>query len=631
MQRRERRETKEMKKDIMFGKLLKKLRKKKNITLEALCDGLCYRSFVYQIERGTVEVNKLLKDRLLARLGVEAENYESFLFYTEYKGWKERQDIVHSILYGKIEEARQRLKQYQIEYDRKQPLEYQFYVTMLVQIRKTEGTQKEELRELFQKAVLVTIPEPIERELKFRILSIEELNLLLEYVFYEEVSVQWYEQFISYIEQLSLDKLALSKIYPKTIYYFYQTWKRKGTTEKQAFGRILRLCDKAIEILQKARRMFYLWELLEAKMQLLQHWIEINANKREEIMKPWREWYETCRNWKEALEEVYAKYGVSKEMQEFCYIYVDREAHCIGDVIRIRRKMLGMTAKELSKNICSERTISRLETNRTKTQKEIVFSLFERLHMSMEFCKNDLLTENPEAKRLFGELKQANNQRECEKVDQLLEQVKSMVSLDIPENRQAMERNELINEYNKEVHKKGSLDKQVYIERLKEILGYTIPYEVAIASGEKYLTQNELSCLQNIMNRMDWTDEELEQLVQVLYDLFENQRQIEECLNMYEFVMGLIASQLGNKGEYDRSDEIEIKILKTTLMHRRLGVINSALYGLLWNDVQRKKEQHLMLEDVVIKKELQKCKYLCEVWKDNIGLEFFEEKLKKGM
>ena len=507
--------------------------------------------------------NKLLKDRLLARLGVEAENYESFLFYTEYKGWKERQDIVHSILYGKIEEARQRLKQYQIEYDRKQPLEYQFYVTMLVQIRKTEGTQKEELRELFQKAVLVTIPEPIERELKFRILSIEELNLLLEYVFYEEVSVQWYEQFISYIEQLSLDKLALSKIYPKTIYYFYQTWKRKGTTEKQAFGRILRLCDKAIEILQKARRMFYLWELLEAKMQLLQHWIEINANKREEIMKPWREWYETCRNWKEALEEVYAKYGVSKEMQEF--------------------------------------------------------------------CKNDLLTENPEAKRLFGELKQANNQRECEKVDQLLEQVKSMVSLDIPENRQAMERNELINEYNKEVHKKGSLDKQVYIERLKEILGYTIPYEVAIASGEKYLTQNELSCLQNIMNRMDWTDEELEQLVQVLYDLFENQRQIEECLNMYEFVMGLIASQLGNKGEYDRSDEIEIKILKTTLMHRRLGVINSALYGLLWNDVQRKKEQHLMLEDVVIKKELQKCKYLCEVWKDNIGLEFFEEKLKKGM
>ena len=615
----------------MFGKLLSQLRKQKNITLETLSDGLCCHSFVHQIEQGIVEVNKLLKDRLLARLGVEAENYESFLFYTEYKSWKKRQDIIHSILYGRIKEAKQRLEQYKIEYDMKQPLEYQFYVTMFVQIRRIEGAPKEELRELFQKAVLVTVPEPIERELKFRILSIEELNLLLEYAFYEEVSLQWYEQFISYIEEISLDELAASKIYPKTIYYFYQTWKREKITEKQAFEKMLQFCDKAIEMLREARRMFYLWELLKAKMQLLQHLMEINADKKEEIIKQFQEWDETCRDWKEVLEEVYAEYGISKEMKDFCYIYTDMEAHCIGDVIKIRRKMLGMTAKELSKGICSERTISRLETNQTRTQKEIIFSLFERLHMSMDFLKNNLLTENPEAKRLFGKLNQANHQMECEKVDQLLAQVKSMVSLDIPENRQAIERNEINNEYNRRMLNKECLDKQVYIKRLKEILGYTIPYEVAIASGQKYLTQNELICLQNIMTELDWSDVELKQLVEVFYDWFENQRQIEHCLNMYEFMMGLIASHLGNKGEYDRSDEIEMKILKTTLMHRRLGVIDSVLYGLLWNDVQRKKEQHLVLEDVVIKKELKKCKCLCEMWKDNIGLAFFEKKLKNGM
>ena len=618
-------------KDIMFAKLLSRLRKKKNITLETLSDGLCCHSFVHQIEQGTGEVNKLLKDRLLARLGVEAENYESFLFYTEYKGWKKRQDIVYSILYGRIKEARQRLEQYQIEYNMEKPLEYQFCVSMFVQIRRIEGAPKEELRELFQKAVLVTIPKPMERELKFRILSVDELNLLLEYAFYEEVSLQWYEQFISYIEQLSLDDLAVSKIYPKTIYYFYQTWKRKKITEKQALEKMLQFCDKAIEMLREARRMFYLWELLEAKMQLLQHLMEINIDKKEEIIKTFKECYETCRNWKEVLEEIYAEYGISKEMQDFCYIYTDMEAHCIGDVIKIRRNMFGMTVKELCEGICSERTITRLETNQARTQKEIIFSLFERLHMSMEFCKSDLLTENSEAKRLFGKLKQVNNQMECEKAEQLLEQVKSMVSLDIPENKQAIEGNEIHNEYNRKMLNKEYFDKQVYIKRLKEILGYTIPYESVVASGKKYLTQNELICLQNIMTELDWSDSELEQLVQVLYDWFENQRQIEHCLNMYEFVMGLIASHLGNKGEYDHSDKIEIKILKTTLMYRRLGVIDSALYGLLWNDVQRKKEQHLVLEDVVIKKELKKCKCLCEMWKDNIGLAFFEEKLKNGM
>ena len=74
-----------------------------------------------------------------------------------------------------------------------------------------------------------------------------------------------------------------------------------------------------------------------------------------------------------------------------------------------------------------------------------------------------------------------------------------------------------------------------------------------------------------------------------------------------------------------------MKILKNAVTHYRLSVIDSALYGLLWNDVQRKKEQHLVVEDVVIKKELQKCKCLCEMWKDNIGLVFFEETLKNGM
>ena len=85
------------------------------------------------------------------------------MFQKEYEEWKERQDIIHSILYGKIEEARQRLKEYKIEHDRKESLEYQFYFTMLAQIRRIEGAQKEELRELFEKAVLLTIPEPMKR------------------------------------------------------------------------------------------------------------------------------------------------------------------------------------------------------------------------------------------------------------------------------------------------------------------------------------------------------------------------------------------------------------------------------------------------------------------------------------
>ena len=166
---------------------------------------------------------------------------------------------------------------------------------------------------------------------------------------------------------------------------------------------------------------------------------------------------------------------------------------------------------------------------------------------------------------------------------------------------------------------------------LKEALEYTIPYEIAIASGEKYLTQNELSCLHNMMNGIDWSYKEMEECVQALYDLFEHQRQIRDCLNMYEFVMGAVANFFGNKGEYDSSDKIIEKLLENSLMHYRIASIYRALYELLWNDEQRKKEQHPVKRDVDAKKELQKCICLCEMREDIHQLSFFKKKLEDGI
>ena len=117
-----------MVKYVTFGELIFKLRKKQNVSLETLSDGLCDFSLLAKVEKGKAELEKLVRDRLLGRLGVEAENYESFLFYNEYYSWRERQEIVYCILYGKIEEVKQRLENYQGKADTL--LDYQFYLTM---------------------------------------------------------------------------------------------------------------------------------------------------------------------------------------------------------------------------------------------------------------------------------------------------------------------------------------------------------------------------------------------------------------------------------------------------------------------------------------------------------------------
>lgn len=618
--------------DKSFGELLQDLREKKNVTLDVLGAGLCDVGKLSRIENGKVEAEKLLRDRLLARLGVAAENYENFLYYSEYKDWRERQDIVYSILHHNQEEAKQRLERYHDGHSMEQPLEYQLYLSMLVQIRRMEGANREEQKELFRRALELTIPkEAVTGPIKL-LLSVEELNLLLEYAFYNEegFSTAWYEMLFSYVEGLSLDKLSLAKIYPKLVFYYCRKWKLEEA-DREVLGRLLRFCNKAIEVLQKGNRMFYMWELLRIKEQMLQALISQNTDKGERAVKQLKEWQQTCVNWYITLAEVYEEYGVAKETRDFCYIYLDMEAFCIGDVIRIRRKMFGMTMLQLSDGICSERTVSRLERNETEPHREIVRELFVRLNMSAEFCKRELITGSPEAIRMYGEVKRSSNKRDYDRAERLLEQIKSKVSLEIPENRQAIQRSELVIEKGRKKENKEEMDSRQLINRLKEILSNTIPYEVAVAPGEKYLTQNELSCLQNVINSADWTFHEMGQCISAMYQLFERQRRAEECFDMYEFVMSTVSSKLGNRGEYDLSDEIAFNILKTSLEYRCIRNIAREMYDLLWNDEQRKKEQQPVKRDADVKKELMKCVRFSEIC-DNIHyIPYFMKALEGGM
>lgn len=74
-----------------FGKYLTELRRKYNVSMNVVCDGICDQSVMSRIENGEREVSKLVQDRLLGRLGVAPENFENMVFSDEYERWKVRQ------------------------------------------------------------------------------------------------------------------------------------------------------------------------------------------------------------------------------------------------------------------------------------------------------------------------------------------------------------------------------------------------------------------------------------------------------------------------------------------------------------------------------------------------------------
>ena len=166
---------------------------------------------------------------------------------------------------------------------------------------------------------------------------------------------------------------------------------------------------------------------------------------------------------------------------------------------------------------------------------------------------------------------------------------------------------------------------------MKDILEETVPYEIAVAPGEKYLTINEIVCLANIMPHSSWNQPEMQECVEAMYRLYEEQWEAKECFNAYELVMGNVASKLGDRGDYDLSDEIGLKIVQYGLLYRRLGALAKELYALLWNDAQRQKNQHLPKRGADTKKELIKCICLCEISGNLYRVPFYKNVLEKGI
>lgn len=58
-------------------------------------------------------------------------------------------------------------------------------------------------------------------------------------------------------------------------------------------------------------------------------------------------------------------------------------------------------------------------------------------------------------------------------------------------------------------------------------------------------------------------------------------------------------------------------------MNRRFGNIHEEIYSLMWNDVQRKKEQYPQKRDINVEKELKKCIKFCEMSGNEHQISFF--------
>lgn len=593
-----------------FSSFIRKAREIQGITLESLCRGICSFSMMGRVEKGERLLSKELRDRILARLGVCSDGYENFLFREDYIVWKRRQQIVSAIEKSDFRMAESLLSYYDNADDDGEDegkLGRQFKLVMKAQMMKKRGENRAVIAKLCEEAVKLTVSDIDGMSVNGLCLSVQELDMILEYERYcHPDRLAWRcEDILQYINSDIFDTYSYVKIYPKVVYCLYQSMD-DGSRD---WNKLLRLSNEGIEQLRMAGRMYYLWELLEIRKEGMTRLLQdVRDSRGERTKQVLEETVETMTEWLDALDFVHDLCGTNRRMETSCYLYQQKEAYCVSDVIKRRREMLGLTKKKLCEGICSEKTIGRLEAGRTKPQMEIVKQLFERLNLSGEYQRWQIVTKDVRAFAVVDEVIRCANNRDFDRTANLLDELNQYISMDNPINRQFRERIEINLKYGK-----GEITGADAVEQFRRVLEYTIPYEVAMKDCELYMTNAEILCLFNMAIYSGSFNEcpAYDALLKICGHIEEDG--ISEHIAVWEAIMTNAANVYGDIGEYDRSDEISLRTMKESIHCYRMNLLAANLYNNVWNYEQRIKNDIPVRQGYQGEKFLKRCITLCQM------------------
>ena len=559
-----------------FGKYISKTRMSNHLSLEQLSEGICDSSNLNRIEHGKRYADKLTRDRMLGRIGIDGYDYENYINIKEYGQWKIRMEILNNISNGNLKEAYQKIKAYSESYDKycNGNLKMQFCIFAYAQIKKRKGYNRR-LGRIFADALECTVKCSCDM-ISSKVLSVQELLFIMDDACYNRKPerMQIYEQVVEYIEKPYFDVFSKAMIYPKAVVNICrEIFMEQNEPDRQSYVRMLELCSGAKDILGEAKRTYYLWELSRLLKNIYSYFLKNDGENSENGVT--REQAEGNQGFMRAFKEAGRLAGISVKMQDDTYIYKEYGVYCTADVIYKRRRTLGLTVRQLADWYMIERTLAKIESGRANPHATTIKELFKRLNMSAEYSRLEIVTDKVEAKDTIRKLKANCNGLEYDKALVLLTNLKGMIDLDIPVNRQYIIRTESCIEYDL-----GLIDKQQHIEDIIQALECTIPYEKIVYGDELFMTQEESMCINSIFScgSSDFDSKKIEFIEYV----YKNYSDINHEW-MYDVFMSNIASWCGNEGDYDTSDRLSRELIKNCLIKGRLNLVDANFYNMAWN------------------------------------------------
>lgn len=605
--------------DQDFSRFLKQVRTEAKVSLKKLSEGLMSASQLARIEKGQRSVCKDMRDRLLGRMGISSDLYENLLNIEDFTAWEQQRNILGAMEQRAFLRAQELIAAYERQQIKgiKDKIRQQFCLVIRAEILRQQGAEQCEIADCYEKAVKLTVPKVDSMCVGQKLLSIQEVNMVLEYEFYHRDAgfVEKCRELMAFVENSLYDDLSKAKIYPKIVCYYLREIFSDQNKQPTDIRESLEICNRAIALLRDTGRAYFLLELLEMRIKIMRC-IENDSDvcaeawNREQFGEAYQESVEML----DLLKRLYAEYEVPAYMQDCAYLYQQRWVFYVGDVLRIRRKMFGMTQEELCGEDCSVKSLRRTEKMEANMQHEALGVLLRKLGLSKEFQKARLASGDGEGLRLMEEIAACRNNRQLEQVSTILTQMKERVSEEIPENRQYFMEVEASQDWIT-----GKITKQELAIRQEEALECTLKVKNLYCMDEVYLTEMEMLCIRKRIQMI--SDVEKRKCIDFLLHFFEGYEKrdaLADCISMYEFAMLSVVCELGNLKEYQSSTSLARKVLGEDLRCRRIWGIEGYLYEILWNENEKMTES------------LQQCIMLSHFCKRTYYEDFYSKKLHQS-
>lgn len=268
-----------------IGMAIQYFRETYQVSQSKLCKGLCSIATLSRIESGERDVDSLLLETLLERLGKTPNQFELILTDFDYESYQKREEIKQYIDNKEIEKAKLLLAEYEEMTSTKSNVHKQFIVRSKALINELQGGTIEKTLDLLMEAITYTVPGFKTYKIQEYYLSNTELNIIIDIIQRmismgdQERAKELLYQTLEYLDgHDSMEKD--NKLYPKVAILACRLLMQRNEYEEA-----LKLCNKGLEKTKGTRKLDFLGDLYLIKAQTTEVLQKDNTLRLEECPK----------------------------------------------------------------------------------------------------------------------------------------------------------------------------------------------------------------------------------------------------------------------------------------------------------------------------------------------------------